>query len=80
MGPVNDIKPCLHKHSHTTNSPVLSTSIIFAVLPRVIEAPRTNTTLTFPSDPLLTVKNSKREPRAMNQMSVVALWWNHINI
>lgn len=42
--------------------------------------PQTNTTLTFPSDPLLTVRNSKMAPRAMNQMSAPARWWNHINI
>lgn len=42
--------------------------------------PQTNTTLTFPSDPLLTVRNSKIAPRAMNQMSAPVRWWNHINI
>lgn len=41
---------------------------------------QTNTTLTFPSDSMLTVGNYKTAPRASNQMSAVALRWDRINI
>lgn len=55
-------------------------SLFPAALPRVTQGHQTNTTLTFPSDSVLTVGNYKIAPRALNQMSAVVLWWDYINI